>query len=194
MLDYNKSFIEVQFPVSRISKESYKERKANLGQTLTGLGKWWGRKPLVMVRAALLGTLLPVSNNYNKDREIFLKIMTMDEEGLWLRKYKNISKKKLWQLTTEEEKEQYFREGSTAKKPKYPKGMSRENKKEMKEELQKIAFNRLSYDDKLRYCKRPEEVELTDEKEWEIINEHLKTNATDLQELIQELGLSLIHI
>jgi adenine-specific DNA methylase len=188
LLDYNKSFIEVQFPVSRISKESYKERKANLGQTLTGLGKWWGRKPLVMVRAALLGTLLPVSNNYNKDREIFLKIMTMDEEGLWLRKYKNISKKKLWQLTTEEEKEQYFREGSTAKKPKYPKGMSRENKKEMKEELQKIAFNRLSYDDKLRYCKRPEEVELTDEKEWEIINEHLKTNATDLQELIQELG------
>ena len=39
------SFIEVQFPVSKVSKESYKERKANLGQTLTGLGKWWGRKP-----------------------------------------------------------------------------------------------------------------------------------------------------
>ncbi|NLC69509.1 MAG: DUF1156 domain-containing protein, partial [Clostridiaceae bacterium] len=36
------SFIEVQFPVSKISKESYKERMANLGQTLTGLGKWWG--------------------------------------------------------------------------------------------------------------------------------------------------------
>ena len=29
------SFIEVQFPVSKVSKESYKERKANLGQTLT---------------------------------------------------------------------------------------------------------------------------------------------------------------
>jgi putative DNA methylase len=36
------SFIEVQFPVSKISKESYKERKAVQGQTLTGLGKWWG--------------------------------------------------------------------------------------------------------------------------------------------------------
>jgi adenine-specific DNA methylase len=41
-----KSFIETQFPVSKISKESYKERKANYSQTLTGLGKWWGRKPI----------------------------------------------------------------------------------------------------------------------------------------------------
>ena len=188
MLDYNKSFIEAQFPVSRISKESYKERKAGASQTLTGLGKWWGRKPLVMVRAALLGTLMPVSDDYSKDREIFLKIMTMDEEGLWLRKHKNISKKKLWQLTNEEEKDMYFREGSTAKRPKYPKGMSRENKKAMKEELQRIAFDRLSYDDKLSYCRRPEEVELTDENEWKIINNHLKTNATKLQDLIQELG------
>lgn len=188
MLDYNKSFIEVQFPVSRISKESYKERKAGASQTLTGLGKWWGRKPLVMVRSSLLGTLMPVSDDYSKDRKIFLKIMTMDEEGLWLRKHKNISKKKLWQLTTEEEKEKYFREGSTAKKPKYPKGMSRENKKAMKEELQRIAFDRLSYDDKLSYCRRPEEVELTSESEWGIINDHLETNASNLQELIQELG------
>jgi len=188
LLDYNKSFIEVQFPVSRISKESYKERKANLGQTLTGLGKWWGRKPLIMVRAALLGTLLPVSDNYTKDRDMLLKIMTMDEKGLWLRKYKNISKKMLWQLTNEEERKKYFREESTAKKPKYPKGMSRENKRAMKEELQRIAFDRLSYDDKLRYCRRPEEVELRDENEWNIINNHLETNASNLQELIQELG------
>ena len=38
----DKTFIETQFPVSLISKESYKERKAGAGQTLTGLGKWWG--------------------------------------------------------------------------------------------------------------------------------------------------------
>jgi putative DNA methylase len=30
------SFIESQFPVSRLSKESYKERKSNYSQTLTG--------------------------------------------------------------------------------------------------------------------------------------------------------------
>ena len=42
------AFIEAQFPVSKLSKESYKERKANYSQTLTGLGKWWGRKPLIL--------------------------------------------------------------------------------------------------------------------------------------------------
>ena len=85
-MDNQKSFIEVQFPVSKVSKESYKERMANLGQTLTGLGKWWGRKPLIMVRAALLGLLMPASNDSKKDMETFLKILTMDDEGLWLRK------------------------------------------------------------------------------------------------------------
>src|SRR5438876_11075792 len=85
-----KSFIETQFPVSKLSKESYKERKANYSQTLTGLGKWWGRKPLILVRAILLGLLLPSSDDPKKDREIFLKILTMDDEGLWQRKTKLI--------------------------------------------------------------------------------------------------------
>lgn len=42
------SFIEQQFPVARVSAESHKERMAGAGssQTLTGVGKWWGRKPL----------------------------------------------------------------------------------------------------------------------------------------------------
>lgn len=79
------SFIEKQFPVSKLSKESYKERKANNGQTLTGLGKWWGRKPLVMVRAAIVGCLMPASDNPKRDMEIFLKIMSMDDSGLWQR-------------------------------------------------------------------------------------------------------------
>jgi len=68
-----------------LSKESYKERKANNGQTLTGIGKWWGRKPLVLVRAAILGCLMPASDNPRRDMEIFLKIMSMDESGLWQR-------------------------------------------------------------------------------------------------------------
>lgn len=79
------SFIERQFPVSKLSKESYKERKAAQSQTLTGLGKWWGRKPLVLVRAAILGCLMPASDNPRRDMEIFLKIMSMDDGGLWLR-------------------------------------------------------------------------------------------------------------
>ena len=77
------SFIETQFPIARLSAESYKERKANNGQTLTRLGKWWGRKPLILVRASILGMLMPASNNPKKDREIFLKVLTMDDEGAW---------------------------------------------------------------------------------------------------------------
>ena len=50
-MEYTMSFIEKQFPVSKVSKESYKERKAVQSQTLTTLGKWWGRKPLILVRA-----------------------------------------------------------------------------------------------------------------------------------------------
>lgn len=68
-MSYTPSFIEAQFPVSKISKESYKERKAGASQTLTGLGKWWGRKPLVLVRATILGLLMPASDDPQKDLE-----------------------------------------------------------------------------------------------------------------------------
>src|SRR5687767_12384074 len=79
------SFIETQFPIARLSAESYKERKANNSQTLTRLGKWWGRKPLILVRASILGMLMPASNDPKKDREIYLKILTMDDDGTWHR-------------------------------------------------------------------------------------------------------------
>ena len=74
-------FIETQFPIARLSAESYKERKANNGQTLTRLGKWWGRKPLILVRASILGMLMPASGDPKRDREIFLQILTMDDPG-----------------------------------------------------------------------------------------------------------------
>ena len=77
------SFIETQFPIARLSAESYKERKAGASQTLTGLGKWWGRKPLVLVRAAIVGMLMPASADAKKDREVFLQILTMDDDGAW---------------------------------------------------------------------------------------------------------------
>jgi adenine-specific DNA methylase len=79
------AFIETQFPIARLSAEAYKERKANNGQTLTRLGKWWGRKPLILVRASILGMLMPASANPKRDREIFLKILTMDDDGAWQR-------------------------------------------------------------------------------------------------------------
>ncbi len=49
------------------------------------LGKWWGRKPLILVRASIVGMLMPASANPKRDREIFLKILTMDDDGTWQR-------------------------------------------------------------------------------------------------------------
>ena len=178
------SFIETQFPVSKVSKESYKERKAGGGQTLTGLGKWWGRKPLILVRSAIIGLLMPPSNNPQKDREIFLKILTMDEGGLWLRKKSPIPLKDSYVRTTRREREQWFSEDSTENKPKYRKGISREQKSE----LQKLVFFRLSYDERLKYCNRPEQVEGPSQDAWQEINAHLGTHASSIPDLVQELG------
>jgi len=74
------SFIERQFPVGRLSAEAYKERKAGAGQTLTALGSYWkGRKPLILVRAVVLGCLLPATDDPAADLDMFLKLMAMDD-------------------------------------------------------------------------------------------------------------------
>ena len=57
------TFIETQFPIARLSAEAYKERKANNSQMLTRLGKWWGRKPLILVGSSILGTLMPATTH-----------------------------------------------------------------------------------------------------------------------------------
>ncbi|MFZ4765778.1 MAG: anti-phage-associated DUF1156 domain-containing protein [Roseimicrobium sp.] len=103
------SFIETQFPIARLSVESYKERKANNGQTLTRLGKWWGRKPLILVRASILGMLMPASADPKKDREIFLKILTMDDDGAFQRwkRAERFSTVELGVLATRSERERW---------------------------------------------------------------------------------------
>ncbi len=93
------ALIEHLFPVQKISAESYKEQMANLGKTLTALGSYWkGRKPLVLNKACILGSLLPVTDNPLKDLEIFEMLMGMDGATLTQRlkmalpksKYSNI--------------------------------------------------------------------------------------------------------
>jgi putative DNA methylase len=180
-----KSFIETQFPVAKISMESYKERKAVAGQTLTGLGKWWGRKPLVLVRAVLLGLLMPTSNNPKKDAEIFLKLMTMDSEGLWLRKRKNIPNKKI--IAVLKSMSPSIKEHYLVKNNKGYDALKNVSPKE-KLALQRLIFDRLPYDEKLRYCFRPEEIEGPSKDSWIEINSHLGTNSSNLNELIHELG------
>ncbi|MBI4028160.1 MAG: DUF1156 domain-containing protein [Verrucomicrobia bacterium] len=178
------SFIESQFPVSKLSKESYFERKSGASQTLTGLGKWWGRKPLILCRAAILGLLMPSSADPKRDREVFLKTLTMDEDGLLLRKTKAIPLKRLWELCTPRERKEFFTDDSDETAARYKQGTSREDK----DELQKTVFLRLSYDNRLEYCDRPEQMDGPSEEAWKEINKHLGTTAKNLPELVQELG------
>ena len=178
-------FIEQQFPVAKVSMESYKERTAKQSQTLTGLGKWWGRKPLVLVRAALLGLLMPASDNPEKDREIFLKLMTMDREGLYLRKNKSIPGKRLVSELKNMPPSIQRRFLSFEGKKIKLKRLSRNER----DELQDLVFDRLSYDEKLRYCDRPEQIGGLAVNAWDEINSYLDTNANSLQELIEELGV-----
>ncbi len=181
----HKAFIETQFPISKLSKESYKERKAVQSQTLTGLGKWWGRKPLVLVRSSIIGLLMPATDDPRKDREIFLKVLTMDNDGLWCRKTSPISLKDIYIRATPRERKEWFDPESSEKKPKYKKDI----KADQREIIQKAIFMRMSYDDKLVYCERPEQIDGPTEKAWSEINAYLGTNAHTIAELIQELGI-----
>ena len=178
------SFIETQFPVSLLSKESYKERKANYSQTLTGLGKWWGRKPLILVRAVILGLLMPASDDPRKDRETFLALLTMDEEGLRRRMARNIPLKEVYRRLTVDERIVWFVAGADPAAPKLKKGMAAAEKKR----LQFLVFDRLNYDEKLTFCNRPEQVDGPSCAAWKTINAHLSTNAKSLPELVQQLG------
>ena len=179
------SFIEKQFPVSKVSKESYKERKANNGQTLTGLGKWWGRKPLVLVRATILGCLMPSSDNPKKDMDIFLKIMSMDDKGLELRKSKSFTAKEMYELAIKDKKlrlkvgEWFDIDGE---KIKMASGVN-------KKEVELAVFKTLGYDEKISKCIRPEQLSNLDEHTWNEINHHLGTSASNLQELIEQLSI-----
>src|SRR6266851_4462892 len=180
------SLIERQFPVARLSMESYKERTAKQSQTLTGLGKWWGRKPLVLVRACLLGLLMPPSSDPARDSEIFLKLMTMDAEGVRSRKNKNIAPARVLAAIAQAPptfRNRFLDPASGDNKP-----ALRKLSKPERAELQAWVFDRMPYGEKLEYCARPEQVEGPSAESWKETNQHLGTHASSLSELVVELG------
>ena len=197
------TFIETQFPIARLSAEAYKERKAGASQTLTGLGKWWGRKPLILVRASILGMLMPASNDAKKDREIFLKILTMDDDGTWQRCKGEIPAAAWREAATPEVQEEFF--GARGLKQ----GLSDEDKEALFTQIwdalspeqqqaldaqrmrpipDRAEFDALPYAERLVHCERPENIAGPTPATWADINAHLGTTATCLSELIDQLG------
>ena len=197
------AFIETQFPIARLSAESYKERKANNSQTLTRLGKWWGRKPLILVRASILGTLMPASDDPKRDRDIFLKILTMDDDGAWHRQKGDIPVASWRESAPPDIREKYF----TARG--FQRGLSVESKVEVCARIwdaldsnerkvlddqrrrpvpDRRVFDKLSYAERISHCERPENVAGPSDSAWAEINAHLGTTATCLPELVEQLG------
>ena len=197
------TFIETQFPIARLSAEAYKERKANNGQTLTRLGKWWGRKPLILVRASILGMLMPASNDPKRDREIFLKILTMDDEGAWHRQKGDIPVIAWLEAAPDDIREEFFttrgwqrgltdeeKESITAR---IWESLDAEGRKALDDQRRRPVPDREVYDampyaERITHCERPENVAGPTPEAWEDINAHLGTSATSLPELIEQLG------
>lgn len=196
------AFIETQFPIARLSAESYKERKAGASQTLTGLGKWWGRKPLILVRAAIVGMLMPASANPKRDREIFLKILTMDDDGAWQRCKGDIPVAEWRNAAPPDLRDRYFSNRG------FKSGLTDEVKLEARNEiwdsldagerqvldtkrrrdLPRPEFDLKPYAERIEDCERPENIDGPTDSAWSEINAHLGTSASSLSELIEELG------
>jgi len=179
------SFIERQFPVGRVSAEAYKERKAGAGQTLTALGSYWkGRKPLILVRAVVLGCLLPATDDAAADLDIFLKLMAMDDDAFGRRFDKSAAEfarafPDCAELATEERgRRRVWREDLD------------ETERRRKRVAEALAS--LPYAERVAMVRRPEECVEADllAPIWDDVNGHLGTNARALPELVEQLGMA----
>ena len=197
------SFIETQFPIAQLSAECFKERKAGASQTLTGLGKWWGRKPLILVRASILGMLMPASGDPKRDREIFLKILTMDDDGAWQRCKGEIPVGAWRDAASPEIQEEYFtargwQRGLTDEEKESAcariwESLDADERKALDDQRRRpvpdrATFDALTYAERITHCERPENIEGPTPETWAEINDHLGTSATSLPQLVEQLG------
>lgn len=184
------ALIEKVFPAQKVSFEAQKERKANLGQTLTGLGSYWkGRKPLILVRAIVLGSLLPVTENAEADLAIFEKLMAFDNEGLARRAFaaNAFSATKIQELIPVTDPEYYFSANGSL----WQRSVTDDEKLEL---YRQVLATFDTYEEKAGPGKRPEEVD----QDWLLgpvwaeVNSyyaHLGVQAKSMPELIEQLGL-----
>lgn len=179
-----KALIEVAFPAQKISIEAQTERKAGAGQTLTALGSYWkGRKPLVLVRACVLASLLPVNeDDPSEDLEIFELLMAMDDDA-FVHRQKAVSKEDVLQWAPDLADELLEDEAGT----KWKKGLDKEDKRRLLGEVLK----RMPYAERLnKRSLRPEELEDSAyDGIWDRVNAHLGTTARSHAELVEQLGI-----
>jgi len=182
------ALIETVFPAQKLSFEAQTERKAVAAQTLTGLGSYWkGRKPLILVRAIVLGSLLPPTDNAEADLAVFEKLMAFDDEGLARRALaaNAFSATALQELIPVTDPERYFG--------------GRSWRRDVTDEDKLVLYRRAlatlgSYEEKASLCKRPEEVDQDwlYAPVWPVVNRHyahLGIDAHSFPELVEQLGI-----
>lgn len=178
------AFIERQFPVGRLSAEAHKERKAGAGQTLTALGSYWkGRKPLILVRAVVLGCLLPATDDMAADLDVFLQLMAMDDAAFGRRFQGSAAEfARLFPahaaLATEGGGRRVLWRGDLSQ--------------EQREARVAEAFSTLPYAERLRLARRPEECNEAAllAPVWPEVNRQLGTEARTLPSLVEQLGMA----
>ncbi len=209
------ALIETVFPAQKVSFEAQKERKANLGQTLTGLGSYWkGRKPLILVRAVVLGSLLPQTDNTEKDLEIFEMLLAFDDQSLAKRaliqnliKPRDIAEKinlyNPWDYFSHNIKvdDERFHEVDAMHFPfsSDVEGLRLRWRRDIQEQeklflLKETLKTFESYEDKAALCKRPEELDQIwlYEHVWPQVNAHYRHLGLEVfthQNLTGQIGL-----
>lgn len=182
------ALIETVFPAQKVSFEAQSERKAVAAQTLTGLGSYWkGRKPLILVRAIVLGSLLPPTGDSTADLALFEKIMAFDDEALARRALaaNAFSATTLQEMIPVSDPERYFS----------GRGWRRDISDDEKLVLYRRALSTLSsYEEKASLGKRPEEVnqDWLYSGVWQVVNRHyahLGVNVGSMPELVEQLGV-----
>ncbi|MFW5397904.1 MAG: adenine-specific DNA methylase [Candidatus Accumulibacter regalis] len=209
------ALIEAVFPAQKISFEAQRERKAGAGQTLTALGSYWkGRKPLILVRAILLGSLLPQTDDPEKDLEVFEKLMAFDEGSLARRALdknafkpiqiaKTLELQDPWKYFTYKIEAMGLSPGEVNHWlfPLDPEnnGIAIRWRKTATDEMKLRLYGRMletlgTYEERAGLCKRPEEMDQTTlyAPIWPTVNTHLGhlgVAAYSHQELIEQLGM-----
>lgn len=182
------ALIETVFPAQKVSFEAQQERTSVQSQTLTGLGSYWkGRKPLILVRAIVLASLLPPTEDAEADLELFEKLMAFDDEGLARRALaaNAFSVTQLLETISVVDPERYFGARS----------WRRDITDDDKLVLYRQALTTLtSYEAKASIGKRPEELdqEWLYAPIWAAVNRHyahLGVNVKSISELVEQLGI-----
>ncbi|MER9651508.1 anti-phage-associated DUF1156 domain-containing protein [Mesorhizobium sp. M0199] len=199
------ALIERLWPAQKLSAEAKKERKAGSGQTLTALGSYWkGRKPLVLVRACVLASLLPATDDLEADLRIFERLMAMDDLAFGIRDTAT-SVTDLAILAIESRKFQnafvtsegtpveiYVESENPADHVATSRGFAWNPTVLLTERLRikSELLAPLSYEERVGRSLRPEELgQEAYVHIWDDVNRHLGTNAYSHAELVDQLGL-----